>query len=601
MNATRLILSLALSLALGLAGCGGGGSSSATGVDGGITNPGAPGAPSGGDNGGTAGEPGTPGAPRPDDGDNKPDVVSTDPEPQSASVDRYAAITVMFDDVIDPASVSPSAMYIAGPAGEVDIDVSVTGASLVIRPMNGLQEGATYTATIDGGIRNLDGNSMGEDYSWQFAVAKEITGVCADFYADDFALVQGKDATRPLLGLIKPFRGTPFADPAYGSCVTRASNALADLGTGWVRNYYSRQQAFNADESLYLALAQSGTWHVYNTTDTRLAGTVQLSGGTMLEPQWHPTDPDILFYLESSGGLTIRTYNVETGERRIVADLRNVASIAGYPGLTSITQVWPDAARAWTRWEGSPSADARYWAFMVQTSGQSGRGMISYDMQTDTITGVYDYGRDGNGVPQPDHISMSPSGRYVVPSWDSPGCVDMAHLGTRGNPCGLMAFSRDFRTAVGLTMNSPHSDIGLDADGRDVIVGADYVTGWVEMWDLATGARTHLWNIWEDGNGTGMHISARSLDKPGWALISTYSERKFGWHATKIMAVEMKANPRILNIAHTYNSYSSYWTEPQATVNRDFTRILFNSNWGVPGENMDVYMITLPGDAVPAQ
>ncbi len=40
-----------------------------------------------------------------------------------------------------------------------------------------------------------------------------------------------------------------------------------------------------------------------------------------------------------------------------------------------------------------------------------------------------------------------------------------------------------------------------------------------------------------------------------------------------------------------------YWAEPQASVNRDFTRILFTSNWGRSrtGE-VEMYLIRLPED-----
>src|SRR5690606_1496584 len=159
-----------------------------------------------------------------------------------------------------------------------------------------------------------------------------------------------------------------------------------------------------------------------------------------------------------------------TDEVRVVADLRSVNGIAGYPGKTSIREIWPDAARAWTRWEASPSVDGRYRGFMVQTSSQAGLGLVTYDSKTATITGVSDYDRDGGGVSQPDHVSMSPSGDYIVPSWAAPTCPSMSQLGKRNAPCGLMAFSRDFSRAVGLTAASPHSDIGIDANGRDVMV-----------------------------------------------------------------------------------------------------------------------------------
>ncbi|HEX7046980.1 MAG TPA: Ig-like domain-containing protein [Gammaproteobacteria bacterium] len=606
-NATRLI-AINFILALVLAGCGGGGGGpSLPGDSGGVTSPDMPGggntdgnndsddgAGTGDDNNGGSGDGGN------DAGNaEKLTVASTDPADNSELAAASTMITVIFDTLIDSESVNTSMIHVMGPSGTVNVDVSVEDKRLLLTPESAMTSGE-YSVTIDAGIKNVSGVQLESAYSWQFSVTRKITGLCADFYEEDFSLIEGKNWASPLSYLPKPEAGVPIADPVYNTCIVRASNAKA-LGVGWVRNDYARRQAFNADSSLYLVLARYGRWFIHDANDTSIVRELKISGGTYLEPQWHPTNPNILYMLDGDGGLTISTYNVMTGESKVVADLRNVESIDGYPGYTSITQVWSNAARAWTRWEGSPSADARYWAFMVQTSSEGGLGMITYDMQTNTITGVYDYVRDGGGVPQPDHISMSPSGKYVVPSWNSPGCQSLGSLGTHNNPCGLMSFTRDFSQAVGLTMNSPHSDIGIDANGRDVIVAGDYVTGWVEMWDLETGERTHLWEIYVNGNSSAMHISAKSFAKPGWALISTYAEKAPGWYTRKIMAVELKANPRILNIAHTYNNYVSYWTEPHASVNRDFTRILFNSNWQSWSEDGDAYMITLPYDAVPAQ
>ncbi len=423
---------------------------------------------------------------------------------------------------------------------------------------------------------------------------------CANFYADGFALVEGKDATPPDSGLARPAKGAAYADPAYDACVVRVTDHDSEGLPGFARNDYSRRQPFNADDSRVLVFSQGGEWHLYDVKTLAHVRKLAISG-VGVEPHWHPTNPELMYIL---GDMTISTYNVVTDEVKVVADLRNVGTIAGHPGMTSLKDVWPGAARAFTKGEGAPSADARYWAFQVETSDSKGLGMISYDLETDTVTGVYDFARDGNGITRPDHISMSPTGDFVVPSWNGAGvnCPSRAQLGTVNEPCGLMAFSRDFTTATGLAVRGPHSDIGLDANGRDVLVAGDYDSGWVEMWDLATGENTKLWQIYENNNSTAMHISARNFAKPGWVLISTYMEKKPGWYVQKLMAVEMKAAPRILNIAHSYNTVETYFSETHAAVNRDFTKVMFNSNWQTANVgNTDAYMVSLPDNAVPQQ
>jgi hypothetical protein len=296
--------------------------------------------------------------------------------------------------------------------------------------------------------------------------------------------------------------------------------------------------------------------------------------------------------------MTISTYNVQTEIYTEVANFTNVASIAGHPGVTDIRDIFPTADRIWTRSEGSPSADARYWGLQIDTSSFQGVGAITYDLQADTITGVLDFSAIGLG--KPDHISMSLSGEHVVVSWHVPNdCSSESNLGTTSNPCGLMTYNRDFSTGIGLSRLGPHSDIARDAFGNDVIVISNYQTGWVESFELTTGQKINLWNMYVNGSATALHVSGKAINKPGWVLISTYATtRDNQWYTDKIMAVEISQNPRILNIAHTYNSDSGYWTEPHAAVNRDFTKIMYNTNWGSNDEDIDAYNIELPASAV---
>ena len=63
--------------------------------------------------------------------------------------------------------------------------------------------------------------------------------------------------------------------------------------------------------------------------------------------------------------------------------------------------------------------------------------------------------------------------------------------------------------------------------------------------------------------------------------------------------MQLKASPKVYNLAFHRAVENGYWTEPLATVNRDFTKVLFNSNWGVNSDtDVDAYMIELPAGAV---
>ncbi|HEX7029249.1 MAG TPA: hypothetical protein VF254_01530 [Gammaproteobacteria bacterium] len=400
----------------------------------------------------------------------------------------------------------------------------------------------------------------------------------------------------------RPEKGESFRDPHYGACIVRLTDHRNEPPAGFIRNYYSRFQPFNADESRILLIAQDGMWHLYDAKTFEYLKPLDLGGGSV-EPRWHPSDPDILYVLPEGGGLSMHAYDVETGERVRIADFTDLESIAGDDDAGDIRKVWPKAARIWTRWEGSPSRDGRYWAFQVETEDGEPLGLITFDLAAQRILGTYDI-RD---IGRPDHISMSPKGNYAVASWprDAADCPLFRDKGTLEKPCGLMAFSLDFEEATALAEGSPHSDIAIDADGREVIVISNYDSGNVEMIDLASGKITPLWRIYIDGASTALHVSGKAYRKPGWVLVSTYWTKDpndaHPWYENKLMAVELKADPRILNIANIVTRSRSYFTEPHATVNRDFTRVVFNANWGTgKEEDIDAYIALLPPDAVPA-
>jgi len=191
---------------------------------------------------------------------------------------------------------------------------------------------------------------------------------------------------------------------------------------------------------------------------------------------------------------------------------------------------------------------------------------------------------------RPDNVSMSPSGNYCVVSGDGPR--------------GTVAYSRDFSTSKLLLSKSEHSDIGIDANGNDIYVSVDYQSngGDVFMININTGLRTSLFPTYVSGSATALHVSAKNFNKPGWALISTYAN--YGgngkeWLHKKVFAVQLKSNPKIYNLAFHRAVENGYFTEPVASVNRDFNKIIFNSNWNVnTAEDIDAYMVEIPNSAL---
>jgi hypothetical protein len=388
-------------------------------------------------------------------------------------------------------------------------------------------------------------------------------------YSKDWRPVLGEDRRRPA-SLPKPKRGVPFVEPNFKTCVVRVTDHAADGLPGFARNDYSRRQAFNADSSKIVTSAHDGSWHYYDSNTSKYLGKLPGLGGDA-EPQWHPTNPNLLYYFPGFGiGMQIRELDVAAGKTRIAADL------AG-----RITAIWPTAKAAWTKDEGSPSADGRYWGLMVDDANWHGLGLLTYDLAADRVIATYDFAKNKKG--RPDHVSMSPTGSYIVVSWDD-------------GPC---AFSRDFSQSRKLHHKGEHSDLALDAAGDDVYVSIDYEGsgGPVYMTNLRTGKRTVLFPTYLEHTATAIHFSGKAFKRPGWVVASTYAEGggPWQWLHGKVFAFELKEHPRIVNLAHHHVAYNEYFTEPHATVNRDLTRVVFGSNWEKNSKtDVDTYLIEIP-------
>ena len=387
----------------------------------------------------------------------------------------------------------------------------------------------------------------------------------------------------PPADALRPIKGKPFRDPILGTCLVRFTHHDIEPPRGFARNDYSRRQAFNADSTRALIVALDGAWHLYDAMSMEHLRKIEALGGDV-EPQWHPKEPDLLYFVPRNGvGMKLYELTVSMSRTRLVADFG-----------ARIRDIWPGANAVWTRSEGSPSADLRYWAFQVDNASWQGLGMFTYDMQTDSILATYDFVK--NGKTRPDHLSMSPTGEYVVVSWNE----------------GPVVFSRNLTNPRPIAKRGEHSDIALNVAGEDVYVSVDYDKrgGPVYMINLKTGARTDLFDSYIGSTATAMHFSGKSYARPGWVVISTYADTDKGgrlqqilgrsgyqWLHRKVFIIELSANPTIVNLAFHHSQYAEYWTEPQASTNRDLTRILFNSNWGTASKtDVDTFMVVLTRD-----
>jgi len=381
--------------------------------------------------------------------------------------------------------------------------------------------------------------------------------------------------------LLEPAPRAPFRDPVFGTCIVRVTDRQKDIPNSYddslgLKNEYARVQSFNADGSLLIVRSLESFWYVYDARSLALLGELPVH----VEPRWDATKPFLLYYTEET---KLMSYDLRAGK---ITEIKDFAD--EFPGI--------NLAAVWTRHEGSPSYDSRFWGLLANDSEWNPHAFLIYDMQTDDVT-LREI-PEGHSI---DNVTISPLGSYLLASFDN--YCEPGHLGTDSNPCGFMVYDHNLKNGRGLLRIIGHYDALLDEDGHEVIIYQDIDTDYISMLDLKSGNITPLLEIDFSYSEIGFHFSGRASKLPQWALVSTYNGGpvvNHTWMDNSIFAVELKKGGRVVRLAHTHSVYGEnvehyYWAEPHASVNQDFTRIVFTSNWGRTGtEEVDMYMILLP-------
>jgi hypothetical protein len=373
-----------------------------------------------------------------------------------------------------------------------------------------------------------------------------------------------------------------FRDPVFGRCLVRVTDRTADLSpdddSEGLKNEYSRVQSFNADETRILVRSTGGTWYLYDATTLRPIRQVPLG----IDPRWDAADPDLIYFSE---GTRLLAYDVESDGISLIHEFAD-----DFPGQ--------DIVAVWTRYEGSPTADGRYWGFMAENENWETVALLVYDQESDLIVAR----RDLPGPYEIDSVCISPLGDFFLAFYDN--YCERNQPGSDEDPCGLMVYDADLTNGRSLLRIVGHADLALDAQGREVLVYQDIDEDNLSMLDLATGDITPLLPLDFSGHGFGLHISGRSLNQPGWVVVSTHDgdAATYTWMDDQVFAVELVPGGRVVRLAHTQsvvdeNQEHDYWAEPQASANRSLTRILFTTNWGRSGTaQVEMMQLELPAD-----
>ena len=443
-----------------------------------------------------------------------------------------------------------------------------------------------------------------------------VSDLCKTTLANFSALTAGQDKGA-MPNTPRPAMGVATEDPTYHSCVTRltdnaekhpAQPLRAGDGTRLAPN---AQQAFNANDSAFLLRTQDGEWHIYSPqTGKAIRRLTRIAGDA--EPQWDPKDPNVLYYMNGDGEgmklfkLTIDLSPAGTYTVEVAADFG-----------AEIRKIWPAATHARMR-GGAPSFDGNTWCLMAdQKNGDNWKtlGLFTWNLKEGKLLGKLE-----NPSASPEYVTTSPSGSHCVAQYPYPHGIT-AYRSNFATPYSDSVASQRLQIAQSVYMKYP--DVARNSKDEDVYVGFDVSSTphMVYTVNLTSGKadRTRLLETsFGDSTDTGVQISGRASNRPGWILLTTFGEQDQGVHNLKgddakrrwfhrklfAMNIDTKAVLSVANNHHDWTEDSSQnttWPRPNGTVNRDFTRMLFDSNWNSMNANdVDAYLVEIPSGAVPA-
>ena len=106
-----------------------------------------------------------------------PRVIATDPLNAAINVALDKKITATFNEVMDSLSVTTSFTVTNTTLGGTAIAGTVTysGTTAVFKPSVNLVANTTYTGTITSGAKDISGNALASNYTWNFTTTGDVT------------------------------------------------------------------------------------------------------------------------------------------------------------------------------------------------------------------------------------------------------------------------------------------------------------------------------------------------------------------------------------------------------------------------------------------
>ena len=333
-----------------------------------------------------------------------------------------------------------------------------------------------------------------------------------------------------------------FTEDLSGSTITRISDKNV-FGTSSirVRHNYAKDQTWNSDGSLIKLAGYPAAILDGETFDFLYWRDIPSYG------RWANTEPN---YMYGTPGNQFVKFNVLNNTKVTLKTFSNYSSIDFGFG------------------EGNQSNDDKYVGLIGKNGSE--RTLIVYDIETDQVVGTKYIGSSGDL----DWFSVSQLGNFAVVSWRTDGS---------GPTAGLKSYSLNFDNERHINDVTTHGDLGIDADGNDVMVAYEGPSGWdndsyVFSARLDGQGKTALFQY--PGGIWGGHISCRNTDRPGWAYVSEQCCTSHDVASREIFAIKLDDSGIIERYAkHNNDVAPGNGHSTMAVPNRNGTKILFASNW----------------------
>lgn len=372
-----------------------------------------------------------------------------------------------------------------------------------------------------------------------------------DVVEDPIALDALETGVAPIraAALARPDRGVPLIDPAFGTTITRITDAAPG---GAVVPIADSASVWSADERFLLLYRRGAGHELRDGGSGALVRELTLPAADIEQVWWSRTVPTEVQFVD---GVTLVAVDVLDDRRTELHRFDGCATVSS--GRTPV----------------APSIDGAVWAVRCELA-DGAADYVSVDLRT--------------GVEHRTPATHADLGAVVLASGDGMVLFD--------DDGGAVVTDRAF-APTGATLDPDDTNIvaALDAEGGDVVIGARFggeFDGSVVVQSADGGASSVLVG---DATGHGPASTGHQfalggpIDRPMLAVTAgTVSDGASGVVDGEVLLIDLHGEV-VARLAHHRSSASDYFATPFVSVSPSGSRVVFASDWG--GDAVDTYLV----------